>query len=662
MSRNYFLHNLKNFCTLLVIGISILMIARCVFLLQITDVASLSQHTNDFFLSLITGLRFDLKVVAIAYSPIFLFGSIISLKPYIYDKYLKVVKYYSALIIFLLISVSISNYFFYITYGNYFDVFMFSFLNEEKSAVMTSMWQDYPVISSLLVSILGTLICIKSIKYYSEHQLRKISSDIDVSNKKLISIGIISLLLIVLLARGSIGTFPLGRYHANVSTFTPLNTVTPNAFMAIDWARKDYKKQSVLKPVDKEQLTALMNKVIGQPTPTYHTPKNTYLEQHQPNVVLALMESMGTNFLVDDNAKDNDLLGNLRPHFSNDFLFTRFQAGTSGTWDSIMMMLTQTNHSNISQSAYKNIKLESLAVLPYKRAGYEVSFVYAGASTWRNSKPYMLKQGFDHFYDHDDILKQYPEAKENDGEWGLADEYAFKFTQNLLAKSQKPQMIFLMSLTNHPPFQLPSSYKATPVELTQRLKNNVTNENKEALVSLQTYQYASNALGNFISDVKQDEQLKNNTIIAASGDHHVRSIKMDLKDEYAISYAVPFYMYVPDSIQSYVHMTYDKNRIGSHRDIFPTLYHFSLSNEKYISLGGQNLFADKVDNIGYNSKRVITELGAYSQERPQDIYPWAKDKLHTKATPKKNEDGAFLKDYNSLQDMYIRYLVNQPQS
>ncbi|WP_417884134.1 LTA synthase family protein [Vibrio rumoiensis] len=662
MSRNYFLHNLKNFCALSILATLILTIARCFFLLQITDITSLSHHISDLSLSLITGLRFDLKVAVIAYSPVFLFGSLFAYDKIVYKKYLKILTYYVAITLFMLVSISIANYFFYNTYGNYFDVFMFSFLNEEKKAVMTSMWQDYPVVYSLIASSLITLACLKILKKHSQSLFDKISSSDVISNAKITTLGIVSLILIILFARGSIGTFPLGRYDANVSTFTPLNTVTPNAFMAIDWARKDYQKQSTLKPIDDNKLTALMTKVIGQSTPIYHTQTNTYLEQKKPNVVLALMESMGTNFLVDDNSEKNDLLGSLRQHFSQDFLFTRFQAGTSGTWDSIMMMLTQTNHSNISQSAYKNIKLQSLATLPYTRAGYEVSFVYAGASTWRNSKPYLLNQGFDHFYDHDDILKQFPKAKENDGEWGLADEYAFKFTQHLLSSSHKPQMIFLMSLTNHPPFKLPPSYQPKAVELTKRLKENVTNDHQEALVSLQTYQYASNALGDFITQIKQDPSLKDNTIIAASGDHHTRSIKMDLKNEYAISYAVPFYLYIPDEIKQHVHYVYDNKRIGSHRDIFPTLYSFSLSDAEYITLGGENLFSNTVQNIGYNEKRVITTSGAYSQERPQDLYPWAIDKVHTETVPTHSKSNSFLRDYNNLQDMYIRYLVNQPQT
>ncbi|TVO35947.1 sulfatase-like hydrolase/transferase [Vibrio algivorus] len=659
MSKTHFLHNIKNFFVLVLTATIILMCSRFWFLLKITDLPSILQHKQDFLLSMITGFRFDIKVAVIAYSPIFLFGSLCALANSIYLKFLKFKTYYVALITFLLISISIGNYYFYTTYGTYYDVFMFAFLNEEKQAVMTSMWQDYPIISSVFASVFFTYIITKVATHFSKSQLKSPTSNATPSNNTVIVTSVLSLIAIIILARGSIGAFPLGRYDANVSTFSPLNIVTPNAFMAIDWARKDYQNQTVLKPVAENDLKQAMERVIGQSTPIYKTPKNAYLESNHPNVVLALMESMGTNFLVDDDARANDLLGNLRPHFSQDFLFTRFQAGTSGTWDSIMMMLTQSNTSNISQSAYKKVKLESLATLPYSRAGYEVSFVYAGASTWRNSKQYLLHQGFDHFYDHDDVLKQFPEAKLTDGEWGLADEYAFKFTQHLLDNSEKPQMIFIMSLTNHPPFKLPSSYETKPTSLSSRLKALAMNEHSETLLSEQTYQYASNSLGNFISNIKQDSKLGSNTIIAASGDHHMRNMNMDMKSEYAISYAVPFYLHVPEDILKNVPHIYDGKRIGSHRDIFPTLYHFSLSNQNYISLGGQNLLGQKVDNIGFNQNRVITENGAYDRDRPQDLYQWQEDALHTKDEPVKNPMPNFSREYSQLQSMYIRYLINK---
>ncbi|MBD1576846.1 sulfatase-like hydrolase/transferase [Vibrio sp. S11_S32] len=657
MYRLTFLKNLRQTLILILISTFILGIARIVFLLNITTLHEVLQYTHDFWLSTVVGLRFDLKVSIIAFMPLFLAGSITAIKEKWQRRFQSFSLYYTSLIVFLWVAFSIGNYYFYKTYGNFFDVFMFGFFDDDTQAVALSMWQDYPVLRAVAFAIIISYISVIAIQRHQ--QLTQRPSDKIPSKLRVGMTAFISVLVFFILARGALGSFPLGRYDANISSFIPLNKVTPNAFMAMDWARKDYLKEENLPPVDKTALEAQMKKVIGQDTPVYRTSKNNYLAENKPNVFLVLMESMGTNYLVDDDEKNNDLLGSLRSQFNDDFTFKRFQAGTSGTWTSIMMMLTQSNHSTISQSSYKKIKLDSLATIPYKKAGYEVSFIYAGDSGWRNSGEYLRHQGFDHFYDEAAILAKYPEAKKTKSEWGLADEYAFKFAQYVLETAKKPQMIFMMSITNHPPYTLPSTYQAKPVHLTQRLKDNIANSQSEALMAEKTYQYASNSLGDFIHEIKHSN-LGSKTIIAASGDHHMRNINLGLKNEYAISYAVPFYLHIPKNILEHVTYKYDRNRIGSHRDIFPTLYHFSLSDSDYITLGGQNLLSTQtVDNIGYNETHLVTSDGAYSKTRPQDLYYWDKDLIHTKEIPVNNPKPHFLNDYTKLQDMYIRSLLNK---
>lgn len=657
MFRIHFIQNLRQIIIAILISTFVLGLARVTFLFNITNVNELLQYTQDFWLSTVVGLRFDLKVSVIAFMPLFLLGCLSANDERWQRRYDSISQYYSAIIFFLLVVFSIGNYYFYKTYGNFFDVFMFGFIDDDTQAVAISMWQDYPVLRSVFFA---TFIAILSL-----YLLRKANKSLSITassipSKTRVSISaLVSVLVFFLLARGALGTFPLGRYDANVSSFIPLNKVTPNAFMAMDWARKDHKKEESFLPVDNSELTNQMRKVIGKDTPIYHTPKNDYLAKNKPNVFVVLMESMGTNYLIDDDQNSNDLLGSLRHQFNEDFTFKRFQAGTSGTWTSIMMMLTQSNHASISQSSYKKIKLDSLATIPYKNAGYEISFIYAGDSGWRNSGEYLRYQGFDHFYDEAAILSQYPEAKKTQSEWGLADEYAFKFAHHILETAKKPQMIFMMSLTNHPPYKLPNTYQPKPVRLTQRLKDNISNSAAEALTSEETYQYASNSLGNFIESIKHSK-LSDNTLIAASGDHHMRNIKMDLKNEFAISYGVPFYLHIPKKILQQVPHKYVKNRIGSHRDIFPTLYNFSLSNTQYITLGGQNLLSiQAVDNIGYNETHVINSSGAYSKSRPQELYLWNDDLMHTKPIAVHNPKPDFLSDYDKLQDMYIRSLLNQ---
>ena len=45
---------------------------------------------------------------------------------------------------------------------------------------------------------------------------------------------------------------------------------------------------------------------------------------------------------------------------------------------------------------------------------------------------------------------------------------------------------------------------------------------------------------------------------------------------------MPFFLSVPDRLNP---KSYQKNNFGSHEDIFPTLYHLTLSNQEYLKLG-----------------------------------------------------------------------------
>lgn len=56
---------------------------------------------------------------------------------------------------------------------------------------------------------------------------------------------------------------------------------------------------------------------------------------------------------------------------------------------------------------------------------------------------------------------------------------------------------------------------------------------------------------------------------------------------------MPFYLYIPQNLQNNIY--YDKDRIGSHKDIFPTLYNLSLNNTKYLSMGGRDMLSKPSD-------------------------------------------------------------------
>ena len=117
-------------------------------------------------------------------------------------------------------------------------------------------------------------------------------------------------------------------------------------------------------------------------------------------------------------------------------------AGTSATIDSIVMTLFHSPVATISHSSIQNIALPSSAVLPYKRAGYEVTFLYGGNGMWRNLANYLPVQGFDRVYDENDIIEAFPEAAQYSGTWGVPDGYLFKYANKVLEEAKKTDAYF----------------------------------------------------------------------------------------------------------------------------------------------------------------------------------------------------------------------------
>ncbi len=625
---------------------------RQIFTFYAGDLATISTVLPDYVQSVVVGFRFDLRVAAMAFAPLLLVGLILAgTRAFRYVT--RAISFYSGVMYFLVAAVSISNYYYYKTYGNHFDLFVFGLVEDDTAAVLLTMWQDYPIISATVLSVL--------IMWVATSIVRRSWIKVDSCHwpKRSPWITTVSILLTVcvyfLFARGSIGTFPLKQYHANVSSYEVLNKVTPNGFLALDWARGHHKKSAKFNPVSQQDYTQQMQALLGQATPVYSTQNNTYLEKNKPNVVFALMESMGTNLLVEDNNGVTDLLGSLRPHYEGDFSFERFLSGTNGTIDSLVMMLFHSNIGSISHGNEQKTALSDTAFLPYKKAGYQIVYITGGSPLWRNLKYYLPIQGVDEFYSEDDIYNTFPESKAHSNTWGAPDEYAFKFAEMVLHKSSTPTVVVVQTQTNHPPYQIPNSYTPKPIEVSDYVKDKMSGDDRKARKILETYQYASNALGNFITRMK-NSPLGQQTLIAASGDHRLREYPMVFPQDLGTAHSVPFYLYVPESILKHTPFIYQKHRVGSHRDIFPTLYAFSLSDAQYTSLGGRNLLAIKdIDSpYAYNGGVILTPEGATYRANSEVIFPWSTpDGLSVEENGVPNPTPNLGKEYVKLQTLYI---------
>lgn len=242
-------------------------------------------------------------------------------------------------------------------------------------------------------------------------------------------------------------------------------------------------------------------------------------------------------------------------------------------------------------------------------------------------------QGAHSIYDALTLMKEFPESIKDKNTYGVPDEYAYKLAFQFLSHATRPTFIAILTTSNHPPFHIPSTYTPKPISPPQALQAKANKNSLDKIILFSTlYQYANDAFGQFIHKVKASP-LGENTIIIASGDHKVRDLQNDPSTDKALSHSVPLYLYVPESYQQHIH--YDPNRVGSHKDILPTLYELSLSDTTYMNLGGRNILATQDDgrySFGWNNAVWIDQEGIYPIPGNQG-YIWAQDLLQSTDTP-----------------------------
>lgn len=600
----------------------ILMGARFAMFHAFIEPAQLVGKGDDVLRMWVTGLRYDLRIAAMTVSPFLLLGLGLAGWERGWQALRCLLSPLLGLFTLLVTSVAIGNYFYYQTYHNHIDLFAFGLIDDDTRAVLTNLWQDYPVLKGLSIAL--------ALATPPAWLARRTTPATSSLWPRPVFWGVLalSLILIAVAARGSVGTFPLRRGNAQVSELTVLNKLTPNGLFAIDWTIKDRQEDIHFERVSAAEGDRLL-RLMGFDSLEGRTPANPWLAAHKPHVVMTLMESFGGNMLALDEPGRNDLLGSLRGAFQDDFVFHRFVSEGNGTAPSLAALLFHSPVQNISHSSAQSKPLMGTPFATYKQAGYRVIFISPGNMMWRNLVNYLPVQGVDEVYDQNTLMERYPESARELTDWGVPDEYAYRLAQQLLEEATQPLFITILTVTNHPPYVVPAHYKPGPVALTDAVQHHAEAGQIEQLSLLRTYQYAADAFGHFVARIKASP-LAEHTLIAATGDHQMRRVKASYPIEQVLDRAVPFYLYVPRTIQAQVPLRFEPARVGSHKDIFPTLYAFSLSDKPYQALGGRNMLApidDPARAFGYNEAIWIDDYGAYPLSGKNVRYRWSDNAL-----------------------------------
>jgi phosphoglycerol transferase MdoB-like AlkP superfamily enzyme len=619
-----FMRWLKGYIPLILSILALLSIIRLLWFFSYGDLQLLTAVPNDIFSAFLLGLRFDLSDVCYFSVPGYMLTLFwLLLGPTRPSK--KIVEFYIHFWVFwmlLLLFIAAVDFKYYTYFQDHINILIFGFFEDDTWALVKTFWHNYPLIRILITIVVGYYLLFKLLsKYFWNYERLFVTEIPNLAFNKFLKWGFrgapfISFLLLFLGARGSLGLFPLEIMHTAISKNQFINVLAFNGPHALARAaqlklqqsgqwNEGMKKYGYNNKPEQAVADFLGVAVNGIPKDKpllallRKTDRNEFLEAHPPHVVFILMESMGSDWLARHKLPSLNLLGGLEKHFKADFLFKNFMPASAATIGSLGTLLTnlppRTMAPFLTDSEFIRIPFSTAPALHFKSKGYETRFIYGGNLGWRDLAKFVPLQGFDKLHSEVDMQELNPGAEFEKHDWGAYDEYVFQLTEKLLNEAKKPQFIFILTTTNHPPYTFPKNYSLLPLEISDSLRKQLIGEPALAEKRLQVYQYANQQLGIFMDNIKASS-LRHNTIAAASGDHSFYILPYD-NQELLAKWGVPFYLYLPEEYfpnkKTKADLDLQMSTYGSHIDIFPTLYHLALSDLSYTAVGHNLLIAHK---------------------------------------------------------------------
>jgi phosphoglycerol transferase MdoB-like AlkP superfamily enzyme len=614
---------------------------RFIFFIHFGKGVDLNGFSFDILKAFFMGARLDLSVIALINAPITLIFAVILIlrKTSLVKSFFSFLQYYYCILIGLILTIFYVDFNFYAYFQDHLNILVFGLIEDDTSALIKTFYQNYNV---LLIGA-GIIFFFAAAFFVSKFVLKLKEYNLKFPNIFVrIAASLLAIAFIAIAIRGTFAMYPIGVY-SDVSSNVFINKTSINCFYTLQKAfeHREMERQDLdyvekvgykdnIRQAFADFLGENINKIPHNNPETsliFKTQYDSQLEKLKPNVIFILMESFGGDLIKYNSPKFN-VLGGLKKHFDEDIVFYNFTSEGRITIETIEALFLNivfkpSTSMRISQSKYVFREYPFASVAPYKKKGYDTSFIYGGSSGWRNIGTFASNLGFNKILGEGRLKSSWSK-----GSWGIYDEYLFDAIFEDLTSEGGSKFIFALTTSNHSPYTLPKGYKVLPLEIPESLKEKIYDMD-EAGKRFATYQYANEMLARFIDRIK-NSKYADNTIIAVTGDHSFNLYQIDsLLDRVK----VPFYLYIPKSLKP---KNIDTSVFGSHLDIMPTLYNISLSNESYIS-EGIDLFSSRAKDTSIVYQEFAMDK-AYALEwkfldNKASYYEWDKDYI-LRASPK----------------------------
>lgn len=396
--------------------------------------------------------------------------------------------------------------------------------------------------------------------------------------------------LLVLGIRGTLSHRPVNPSTAAFSNENLLNQLALNSTYSGAYAlyslRHEEDTAAAYGKLDQQRILCATRRASGLPDsaftvpelPTLHRVAGITPRPRPLNVVILLEESLGGQFV--GCLGGLPLTPNIDALSREGLLLTRHYATGTRTVRGIEAVLCgflpSPSRSVVKLGMSQNGFFSGADVL--RRQGYETLFFYGGESHFDNMRSFFQGNGFSRIIDQPLFI-----APVFSGVWGVSDEdLVRRAIDDLDALGDQPFFAFMLSTTNHVPFEFPDGR----IELYEQPKQTQHNAIK----------YADYAIGEFFR-LARKKSFFANTVFLVVADHNIRTVGDSLVPVSA--FRIPALLIGPGFTPG---TTYD--RVCSQLDLLPTILP-RLGLELDTPMLGHDLLARPADAPG----RAIMQFG-----------------------------------------------------
>ncbi|MFT6112560.1 MAG: phosphoglycerol transferase MdoB-like AlkP superfamily enzyme [Bacteroidia bacterium] len=516
------------------------------------DQLSISDPLNYWYYA----IRFDLKTIAIWYAPLYLLvgvGLWVRLKCWFLVCKSVFIVLYALLLVFGVIAV-----FYYPISKSIVGIELFQMLGGQDVTILSSYLLDY-----WYAFILALLSLYTASVVYSKLSFV-------VTKKQSAVYSLVSLSLIVFLARGGIALKPLNILdgYAHLESNEVVTAITPAYVLLESYGKSTLEYTPYFSEEELQVSLADDIQVFNE------------REGQLPNICVILLESFGAEY-TKINRSDRpsytpflDSLMNVSINFTNAYANgLRSMDAVASVFGGVPSLMKQP----LIGSLYSTVELSALPA-ELDEQGYYSSFYHAADELSMGFKPFLLSQGLDDYL----AKQQYPNQEDFDGTWGIFDMPYLQYVSEKLTEQHQPWISGIFTLSSHHPYTIPEKYKNLP---------------KGTSEIHQSVGYTDEALRQFFESAKNKSWFANTVFIITADHTSINQTKPHAT--YRGKYTVPLIIYSPSRYEARVDTS-----VAQHLDVHATVLQIA-GKKEFKSLGRSLLENNRRYSIQYDGNVYV---------------------------------------------------------